>query len=360
MKGVAVDQLAVAKREDLDDGAIAFDRETDDVDRPDRAAIRGLPLRKMLDAPQPVAVPRGLLEAFVAGSLLHLPLQLALNRLGPSREKLDHLVDDRSVVLFADVAYAGREAALDVVIQTGDPGVPARLRALAWPVGEHAVEHVERLADLLRVRVRPEVDDTAFVALACEHDSRVFVLDGDSDVRKRLVVPEPHVERRPVAFDEVLLEMQGLHLVLGDDHLDVVDPLRQLPNRRPGVLRLLEVGANARPQRLGLADVEHVPGPVSKQVDTGLGRQRFQLILETLRHRFKPSQQGTRSSGAGRPAQPEMKRGPGGEPGPPQKSRIGEGGGELPGAPCGESPWQHNPDLCQLSVPSRGMTPPNG
>ena len=28
--------------------------------------------------------------------------------------------------------------------------------------------------------------------------------------------------------------------------------------------------------------------------------------------------------------------------------------------PLRREPWQHNPDLCQLSVPSRGMSPPNG
>ena len=106
--------------------------------------------------------------------------------------------------------------------------MPARLRPLAGPVREDAVEHVERLAHLLRVRVRAEVDDAAPVALAREHDARVVVLDGDGDVRERLVVAQPDVERRPVALDEVLLEVQRLDLVAGDDHLDVGDALGQL------------------------------------------------------------------------------------------------------------------------------------
>ena len=88
------------------------------------------------------------------------------------------------------------------------------LRPLAGPELEDAVEHVERLAHLLRVRVRAEVDDPAPVPLAREHHARVLVLDGDRDVRERLVVAQPDVERRPVALDEVLLEVERLDLGL--------------------------------------------------------------------------------------------------------------------------------------------------
>ena len=103
----------------------------------------------------------------------------------------------------------------------------AGLRPLAGPVREDAVEHVERLAHLLRVRVRAEVDDPAAVPLAREHDARVVVLDRDRDVGERLVVAEADVERRAVALDQVLLEVQRLDLGVGDDHLDVGDALRQ-------------------------------------------------------------------------------------------------------------------------------------
>src|SRR2546422_6874267 len=53
--------------------------------------------------------------------------------------------------------------------------LPIWLRPLAGAVREDAVEDVERLAYLLRVRVRPEVDDTAPVPLAREHDPRIVV-----------------------------------------------------------------------------------------------------------------------------------------------------------------------------------------
>ena len=118
------------------------------------------------------------------------------------------------------------------------------LRPLARPVAEDAVEHVERLAHLLRVRVRAEVDDAAAVPLAREHHARELVLDRDRDVRERLVVAQPDVERRPVALDEVLLEVERLDLGAGDDRLDVGDAVDELVD--PGA-----VVAAARPGSTG-------------------------------------------------------------------------------------------------------------
>ena len=79
---VAIDHLAAAKREDLDDAAVALERHSEDVDVADGAAVRRLPLREVLDGEEPVAVARRVLEALLVGSLAHLPLELALDRLG--------------------------------------------------------------------------------------------------------------------------------------------------------------------------------------------------------------------------------------------------------------------------------------
>ena len=253
MERVAVDHLPVAEREDLHNGPIALYREPDHVDRSDGAEIGGLPFGQMLHAPQPVAIPRGLLEPLVRGRCLHLPLELALDRPGVSGEELDHLIDDRAVIVLRHVPDARRQAAVDVVVEAGDARVASGLRALAGPVRKDPVQNVEGLPDLLRVGVRPEVDDPATVALAREHHARVFVLRGDRYVGERLVVAKPDVEGRPVALDEVLLEVQRLDLVLGDDHLDVLDALGQLLDGRARVLALLKVRPDARAQGLGLA-----------------------------------------------------------------------------------------------------------
>ena len=209
---MAVDHLAAAEREDLHRRAVAFGGDPDHVDRADLAPVRPLPLGEVLDREEPVPVARRLLEALLRGRLAHLPLQLAHDRARVAREEVDHAVDDLPVARLRDVVDARRVAALDVEVEARDPRVAARLRALARPELEDAVEHVERLADLLRVRVRAEVEDAAAVPLAREHHARVLVLDRDRDVRERLVVAQAHVERRPVPLDEVLLEVQRLDL----------------------------------------------------------------------------------------------------------------------------------------------------
>src|SRR6266571_6544007 len=136
---------------------------------------------------------------------------------------------------------------------------------LTRPVGKDTVEDVEGLAHFLRIRVRAEVDDAAPVPLAREHDPWVLVLDGHGDVRKRLVVAQADVERRPVALDEVLLEVECLDLGPGDDHHDVGDLLREAPDGRSAV-RGLEVRAYARTKGLGLSDVEDTAFFVPEQV----------------------------------------------------------------------------------------------
>ena len=271
---VAIDHPPFAQREHLHRGALGRDRDPEHVDRPDRLALDRLALRQAVDRAEAVAVARRVLEPLLARRQAHLLLEPPPDRAVVPRQELDHLVDQLAVVLLRDVADAGREAALDVEVEARDPAVAAGLRPLARAVAEHAVQHVERLAHLLRVRVRPEVDDAAAMPLSREHDAREVVLDRDRDVRERLVVTQAHVVRRPVALDEVLLEVQRLDLRAGDDRLDLVDALGHLPDPRPRVGRAgLEVRADARAQRLRLADVQDVAFPVSEQVDAGRRRR---------------------------------------------------------------------------------------
>ena len=210
----------LAQREDLDGGAARPDGEADHVDRPDRGALDRLALGQALHRMQAVAVAGGVLEPLVGRRLAHLPLQLRPDRLVVSGQELDDAVDDLAVGLLGHVADAGCQAALDVVVEARDPAAPPGLRPLARAVAEDAVQHVERLPHLLGVGVRAEVEDASPVALAGEHHPRVVVLEGDGDVRERLVVAQPHVERRSVPLDEVLLEMERLDLAAGDDRLD--------------------------------------------------------------------------------------------------------------------------------------------
>ena len=166
MEAVAVDHLAAAEREHLHGGAIALGSDAEHVDRAGLPPVCALLLGQVLDREEPVPVPRRVLEALVGGRLAHLLLQHPHDRLRVAGEEVDDSVDDLPVGVLRDVADARRVAALDVEVETRDPRVPARLRPFTGPELEDAVEHVERLPHLLRVRIRPEVEDAAAMPLA--------------------------------------------------------------------------------------------------------------------------------------------------------------------------------------------------
>ena len=116
-----------------------------------------------------------------------------------------------------------------------------------------------------------------------EHHPWELVGERHGDVRERLVVPQPDVEGRPIALDEVLLEVQRLCLVPGDDDLDVCDSARELTDRHAAVAAL-EVAADARPQRLRLAHVQRVALLVAKDVDTRLARKPGKRSFKVFTH----------------------------------------------------------------------------
>ena len=277
----------LAQGEDLDGGALGSDREPDDVDRPDRRALDGLPLGEPLDRMQAIAIAGGILEPLGGGCGAHLLGELLPDRPVVAGEELDDAVDHLAVVLLRDVADARRQTPLDVEVEARDPAAPPRLRAFARPVAEGAVQDVERLAHLLRVRVGAEIEDAAAVPLAGEHHPRVVVLEGHGYIGERLVVAQPDVERRTVTFDEVLLEMERLDLAAGDDRLDPRRPLDERVDAEPVVAAPgLEVLAHAGAQRFGLADVEDLVGLVAEEVDAGARRQPLQLGHDLFgRHR---------------------------------------------------------------------------
>jgi hypothetical protein len=285
LEAVAVDQLAVAERKDLDGGALAVDRHADDVDAVRLPLVRGLALGEVTQGEQTVSVARRILEALLGGGDPHALLQLALDRSGLAGQELDDSRDDLSIVLGGDVADARRVTAVDVVVEARNPRVPAGLRPLARTELEDPIEDVEGLAHLLRVGVRSEVDDPAPMTLAGEHHARVLVVDRHRDVREGLVVAQTDVERRTMALDEALLHVQGFGLAARDDRLHVGDPLDELRHPEPGVAPALEVAPHPRAQRLRLPDVEHrsVFGP--EEVHTRLPRESLQLCVECPVHR---------------------------------------------------------------------------
>ncbi len=157
MEAVAVDHLPVAKREDLHRGAVALDREPDHIDGSHGVPVRCLPLGEMPDREETVAVPRRLLEALVSRRFLHARPELPLDRQRVPGEEPHHALDDLAVILGGDLVHTRGEAAVDVEVETGNSGMTPGPRPFARSKLEDAVQDVQRLAYLLRIRERPEV-----------------------------------------------------------------------------------------------------------------------------------------------------------------------------------------------------------
>ena len=114
----------------------------------------------------------------------------------------------------------GRWSARDAVLDVDRAG----------PEREQPADHVHRLVDARRRRVRPEVAAAVVDQLARPLDAREVVAEGDLDVRVALVVLEPDVEARPVALDQVGLEEQRLRDRIGLGDLDVGDAVDDAPD----------------------------------------------------------------------------------------------------------------------------------
>ncbi len=198
---------------------------------------------------------------------------------GLAGHEVAEVVDDRPVLLGADLADARGGALADVAEQAR----PADLRGpLEHPVaarahGEDAQQDVDGLADRPRVAVRAEVARALALGAAPDHDPRELVADGDREPGVGLVVAVLHVETRVELLDPGVLELERLDLGVDDGPLD---PGRGGDHRRRALVQVgdvLEVGGEPRAQVVGLADVDHPVAGVAEPVDARLGRDRARL-----------------------------------------------------------------------------------
>ena len=116
----------------------------------------------------------------------------------------------------------------------GSPNA-SRLRPLAGTKLEGPVQHVERLAHLLRIRVGAEVDGPPPVALAREHDAGVFVLDRDGSVGNDLSSRSRTLNGGRWRLTRFCSRWSASRLRRGDDDLDVAHPLDQAADALPCV-----------------------------------------------------------------------------------------------------------------------------
>ena len=102
-----------------------------------------------------------------------------------------------------------------------------------WPF---SVSLHERIPNSLRTRparlaaqaggdVGPAVGVAVLGGPPHDVEAGVLLVEGELEVGMVLVVPQPHVERRLVALDEVVLEGERLHLAVGDHEVEIGDLL---------------------------------------------------------------------------------------------------------------------------------------
>jgi hypothetical protein len=253
-------ELVLVDADDVGVGAVA---------EHDRVALHG-PLQRG----EVVAQPGRLLELQVGRGLLHLPLEVAGEAGGLPGQEGAEVLGDLPVLLGADPADARGRALADVAEQAGPVGQlrPAEdpLRAAAHR--EDPQQGVHRLADRPRVRVRTEVAHALLLGPAHHLDPRELLVEGHREARIRLVIPVLDVEPRVELLDPGVLQRERLDLVDHDGPLDAGRGGHHGLGARVQRGERLEVVGQARPEVVGLADVDDPPVLVAETVDPRLGR----------------------------------------------------------------------------------------
>ncbi len=269
--GPIAEILAGAQEEDLDADLAAVGVGREDVGLVDRRQADRLMRLDLRQRPDAVAQYRGALEFEIGRGLFHALRQCLLDLAVAPTQEAAHLLDDRGVLVLFDAPHARRRAALDLVLQAG-PGARREHAVGTGAQREGALQRVERAVDRSGRGERPEVLVAGLARAAVLGELRPFGVAADDDIGKRLVVAQQHVEARPEALDQVVLEQQRFGLAVGDREFHGRGR-RHHPHqarREPG---RLGIGRDPAAQRLRLADVENLAVGRDHAIDPRLARQ---------------------------------------------------------------------------------------
>ena len=273
------DQAALAHEEELHAGVGTLTHDADHVlvdlvGRDDLLALADLVER--LDLVPQHGRP---LELLLAGRLLHLSRQASGQRVVLALEELLHVAHRRRVALASLPSGAGCIAPVDEVLDAGTlelPVDPDRAR----PQWKELARQPERLPHGGGRVERAEVGGAVLVNAPSHHQAWELLVGRELQEGIVLVVPENDVVARPVLADEIRLQHQGLELVVGHDVVEVGDLAHEGVGLRIAGACLLEVRADAAPQRGGLAYVQRLALGVAVEVDPRAIGQRGELLVQ--------------------------------------------------------------------------------
>jgi hypothetical protein len=110
------------------------------------------------------------------------------------------------------------------------------------PDRKESSDELQSLPERGRRRIRAEVEGTIFLNPPHDAQGRKFFLDGESETRIILIIPELYIISRMVHFDEIVFQDIGLFFCIGDDGFDVRDFLQHRQSFHIFVSRPLEIG----------------------------------------------------------------------------------------------------------------------
>src|SRR5262245_56218489 len=185
-------------------------------------------------------------------------------------------------------------ATTDVVLDARSLEAPVDLDG-AGPQGEQLACQAEGLPHGGRRVVGPVVGGAVAGHAAGHQESREGFVGGQLEERIVLVVAQDDVVARPMPADQGGLQHQRLELVVGHDVLEVADLPDEGVRLRIAWACLLEIGADSRAQRGGLAHVDHLDLGILEEIDAWSLRKALELGVQRFAHSWRRRKARTRS-----------------------------------------------------------------
>ena len=235
---------------------------------------------KAFEPAQRVTQLAGALEVIAIARVDHRLAHLYPDVLRPSFEKVENILYHPAVVALALPTDARREAAADVIVETGTFAGLVRYVVRAAPYGVQPSDDRQRSPELGDIGVGAEVAGPGDVAPPRHQDPREGIGERHRNRRVALVILETDVESRPILLDQRVLEDERLGLRRHDDRLDVGDEPLEEPVLGARIVVGREVAADAALQALGLADVQHVTRGILPEIDARTIGEGIELALQ--------------------------------------------------------------------------------
>jgi hypothetical protein len=136
---------------------------------------------------------------------------------------------------------------------------------------EAAVNEVGDAPGQIAGEIRPVVRGAVAAQAAGDKDLRVAVGEGELHVGIGFVVAQQDVEAGLALLDEIIFERQGFVFVVDHDVVDIDGFAHERAGFGVGLRGFQQIGADARTEVFGFADVDHFAVGIFVQIDAGPG-----------------------------------------------------------------------------------------